>query len=683
MASLSALAEDIMHGICEYLDLHEILQLTLTQKRFATSFERSLLLHRDLALQGYGAMMSAIINKNVGKVEELLKLGYDANFAQETQALACPADFPFPVNNLTLQAPSNVTVRRETSAFLAIERLYRPACDSHKIFISYSVLAHAVLEDQIDIVKLLHKRGANLENPLLQVFTFRGTPVDVDHQISLLHLASSGAMIETLLELAPNIPIDKDRCLQTEPLLLWHVDRGTDIKGLRRLLEAGAHVDGARPATQRLRFCQCREDGTLHLFLDHQSPLEAAIWNLDRDAVELSLERGASMVYPPNDEGEVTCLHEVIKLFLMDHNPDDLEVSQEIFRLLLDRGFDVNREYTESTGWTEEGTRCHVPTADKVNLLMEGLINPVSAEMFQFLLDAGADPYNASPGIPADESRPILLGLSASVMSLPTRIAETERSSSQITKLKALLAKRADSTGFDRYLLFVAALDIVAPAKPWQAFKVLHDVFGPFTEAMDRSLLADYMHNVIKTPGVLHAAVQIIELLISCGASINGANANGETALHVAYTLTKTSPLPIAEINDVLAWDLDEEQGFTVGWAIGTNTIGQQTINEFLSGLLSGPAEVEKRAKNATAIFDILIKAGADQSILNDKGETPAMVMAQQGWLQLPPSPGSDSGRVLMAEAKPDSAQDENILSSAFAIYKRLQELAAAGSLAT
>ncbi|KXH46461.1 hypothetical protein CSAL01_03022 [Colletotrichum salicis] len=277
MASLSTRAEDTMHGICEYLTLHDILQLTLTPKRFATSFERSLLLHRDLALQGYSAMMSAIINKNVGRVEELLKLSYDASFAWELQTLSCPADFDFPIDHLTLQAPSNVAIRHGTPGFLATERLYRPACDLHKIFISYSVLAHAILEDQIDIVKLLHKNGADFENLLLQVFTFRGTPVDVDHQISLLHLASSGAMIETLLELAPNIPIDKDRCFKIEPLLLCHIDRGTDIKGLRRLLEAGAHVDGARPTTQRIRFCQCQEDDTLHVFLDHQSPLEAAI----------------------------------------------------------------------------------------------------------------------------------------------------------------------------------------------------------------------------------------------------------------------------------------------------------------------------------------------------------------------------------------------------------------------
>ncbi|KAK1624585.1 hypothetical protein BDP81DRAFT_453342 [Colletotrichum phormii] len=260
----------------------------------------------------------------------------------------------------------------------------------------------------------------------------------------------------------------------------------------------------------------------------------------------------------------------------MDHKPDDLEVSKEIFRLLLDRGFDVNREYTEWAGWTEEG-----------------------------------------------------------------------------------------------------------PAKSYQAFKVLHDIFGPFTEAMYKGLLADYMHLAKRTPGVLHAGVEIIEFLISCGASVNGTNVNGETALHVAYTLSKTSPLPIGEKNDVLAWDLDEEQGFTVGWAVGTNSIGQQTIDGFLSGLLSGPMEVEKRVKNATAIFDILIKAGADQSVVNDKGETPAMVMYQHGWLQLPPSPGSDSGSVPMAEAKSDSAQDENILSSAFAIYKRLQELVAAQSVTT
>ncbi|KXH46462.1 hypothetical protein CSAL01_03023 [Colletotrichum salicis] len=164
--------------------------------------------------------------------------------------------------------------------------------------------------------------------------------------------------------------------------------------------------------------------------------------------------------------------------------------------------------------------------------------------MFQFLLDAGADPYNASPDIPADEGRPILLGLSASAVRLPsTNMTETERSSLQNAKLKALLAKRAGPTGFSRYFLFVSALEIAGPAKSYQAFKVLHDIFRRFTGAMDKGLLADYMYRVKKTSGMLHAGLEIIEFLISCGASVNGTDANGETALRVAYTFHKDKPL--------------------------------------------------------------------------------------------------------------------------------------------
>ncbi|KAK1546163.1 hypothetical protein CPAR01_00130 [Colletotrichum paranaense] len=596
MASLSTLAEDIMHSICEYLTPRDIFQLTLTQKRFATSFERSLLLHRDLASQTYTAMLAAIVRNEVDRVEELLKLGYEAKFACSRSVLACPADFDFPVNNLMLQAPSNVAIRRQGLAALVIERLYRPVCDTHKIWINYSVLAHAILEDQVETVKLLHKHGADLEKPLLQVFAFRGMPVDVDHQISVLHLASSSAMIETLLELAPNIPIDKDRFMHTEPLLLWHVERGTDVRGLRRLLEAGAHVDGARPATQRIGFCQCEQEDTMHVFLDHKSPLEAAIWNLDRDAVELLLEHGASTVYPPNDTGEATCLHEAIRIFLLEHKPEDLEVSLQIFRLLLDHGFDVNHEYIEWAGWTPEGTRLQ-PTGTRINLVVDSLIYYASTEMLQLLLDAGADPFNASGVRPGDKSYVVMLGLSSSVARLyPTNMTEPERVSLQSAKLKALIAKRAESdpSGRDRRLLFMAALEISRPSELHQVFKVLQKVFGSFEEEL--SLLADTMGRLKMIPGVLQESRQIIEFLIRCGAPVNHPNSDGETPLHVAYTLSIASPLPIGETDDLLAWDVDEEQGFTVGWAIGTNNFfGHETINGFLSSIISAPAEAEKR----------------------------------------------------------------------------------------
>ncbi|KAK1484447.1 hypothetical protein CABS01_13870 [Colletotrichum abscissum] len=634
MASLSTLAEDIMHGICEYLTPRDIFQLTLTQKRFATSFERSLLLHRDLASQTYTAMLAAIIRNEVDRVEELLQLGYEAKFACSRSLLACPADFDFPVNNLMLQAPSNVAIRRQGLAALVIERLYRPACDTHKIWINYSVLAHAILEDQVETVRLLHKYGADLEKPLLQVFAFRGMPADVDHHISVLHLASSSAMIETLLELAPNIPIDKDRFMRTEPLLLWHVERGTDVRGLRRLLEAGAHVDGARPATQRIGFCQCEQEDTLHVFLDHKSPLEAAIWNLDRDAVELLLEHGASTVYPPNDTGEATCLHEAIRIFLLEHKPEDLEVSLQIFRLLLDHGFDVNHEYIEWAGWTPEGTRLQ-PTGTRINLVVDSLIYYASTEMFQLLLDAGADPFNASGVRPGDKSYVVMLGLSSSVARLyPTNMTEPERVSLQSAKLKALIAKRAESdpSGRDRRLLFMAALEISRPSELHQVFKVLQKVFGSFEEEL--SLLADTMGRVKMIPGVLQESRQIIEFLIRCRAPVNHPNSDGETPLHVAYTLSIASPLPIGETDDLLAWDVDEEQGFTVGWAIGTNNFfGHETINGFLGSIISAPAEAEKRVRNANAIFDALIQAGAAQNLLNEKGETAAMVMAQHDYL--------------------------------------------------
>ncbi|KAK1710898.1 hypothetical protein CaCOL14_010717 [Colletotrichum acutatum] len=678
MASLSTLAEDIMHGICEYLTFRDIFQLTLTQKRFATSFERSLLLHRDLASQTYNAMLAAIVRNEVDRVEELLKLGYEAKFASSMSAVACPADFDFPVDNLMLQAPSNVAIRRQGQAALVTERLYRPACDTHKIWMNYSVLAHAILEDQVETVKLLHKYGADLEKPLLQVFAFRGMPVNVDHQISVLHLASSGAMIETLLELAPNIPIDKDRFLNTEPLLLWHVERGTDIRGLRRLLKSGAHVDGARPATQRIGFCQCEQEDTIHVFLDHKSPLEAAIWNLDRDAVELLLEHGASTVYPPNDEGEVNCLHEAVRIFLMEHKPEDLEVSLQIFRLLVDHGFDVNREYTEWAGWTPEGTRLCEPTGIRINLLVDSLIYYVSTEMFQLLLGAGADPFNASGLRAGNKDYVVILGMSSSVARLyPTNMTETERVSLQSAKLKALIAKRAesDTSGRDRILLFMFALEISRPAELHQMFKVLHQVFGSFEKEL--SLLADVMGRVKSIPGVLHESRQIIEFLIRCGAPVNHPNSDGETPLHVAYTLSIASPLPIGETDDLLAWDVDEEQGFTVGWAIGTNNFfGQETINGFLNTIISGPAEAEKRVRNANAIFDALIQAGAAQDLLNEKGETAAMVMAQHGWIQLPPSPGSDSERLAGAEIKSDSAQTDDVVANAFAIWKQFQQLA-------
>ncbi|EXF73767.1 hypothetical protein CFIO01_07395 [Colletotrichum fioriniae PJ7] len=678
MASLSTLAEDIMHGICEYLTFRDILQLTLTQKRFATSFERSLLLHRDLASHKYNAMICAVVKKEVDRAEELLKLGYEANFACSVSAVACPADFDFAVDNLMLQAPSNVAIRRQGQAALVTKRLYRPACDTHKIWINYSVLAHAILEDQVETVRLLHKYGADLEKPLLQVFAFRGMPVDVCHQISVLHLASSGAMIETLLELAPNIPIDKDRFLHTEPLLLWHVERGTDVRGLRRLLEAGAHVDGARPATQRIGFCQCEQEETMHVFLDHETPLEAAIWNLDRDAVELLLEHGASTVYRSSDEGEVTGLHEAMRIFLMEHKPEDLEVSLQIFRLLVDHGFDVNREYTEWAGWTPEGTRLRGPTTTKVNLLVDSLIYYTSTEMFQLLLDAGADPYNTTSLRAGDKNYNVLLGFSSSVVRLyPTNMTEPARTSLQCAKLKALIAKRAesDSSGFDRMLLFMTTLELSQPAELHQGFKVLHKVFGSFEEEL--SLVADVMHRVKRIPGVLHESREMIEFLIRCGAPVNHIDADGETALHVAYTLTIESPWPVGETTDILEWDLDEEQAFMVGWAIGTNnTFGQETLDGFLTTILSNPKEEEKRVRNANAIFDALIQAGAVQDMTNGKGETAAMVMAQHGWVQLPPSPGFDSEDLAGAENKSAAAQKDDIVANAFAIFKQFQELA-------
>ncbi|OHE96285.1 hypothetical protein CORC01_08357 [Colletotrichum orchidophilum] len=623
MASLSTLAEDIMHGICEYLTPHEILQLTLVQKRFAMSFERSLLLHRDLALQTYHAMMSAILRKDVNRIESLLELGYDPNFALESSMLPCLADYEYPVDHLTLQAPLNVALRKDSVVSLILERLYRPECDTHKIFMSYSVLAHAILEDQVDIVKLLHRYGADIEDLSLQVFEYSGKLVDLNHQISVLHLASSGAMIETLLQLAPNIAIDKDKFLHTEPLLLWHVERGTDVHGLRRLLEAGTHVDGARPAKRRIPFCQCQE-GVLHVFLDHETPLEAAVWNLDRDAVELLLEWGASMESPPTHEGELTCLHEVVKLFLLEHKPEHLEVSKQIFRLLLNRGFDVNREYIEWTGYTPYGTRSHQLAENRVTLVLEALIYYVSAEMFQFLLDAGADPNAPFPGLPIEQSNPVLLGLSAASARLyPTDMTEQERLSLQIAKLKALVTKRAAPHGADRELMLRVALEVSTPSRQYQVLRVIYDVFGPFSE--DTTLLVEVLHRVKKTPGILHEDRQMIEFLIQSGAPVNSTNAEGQTAMHIAYSLSTTSPIPSVQTNSVLYWDIDEQQAFVLGWALGTFTLGHDTMDGFLCELLRQPVELEKRHRNALAIFDTLNQGGADQSVLNNKQETPAM----------------------------------------------------------
>ncbi|KAL0932257.1 uncharacterized protein CTRU02_213210 [Colletotrichum truncatum] len=657
MASLSTLAEDIIHSICEYLSRHDIFQLTLVAKRFAFSFERSPLLHYDLASKEYQAMIWFLLQKDFARVESLLKFGYDPNHAVKTDINLMDKT----IDHISLLAPSNVAVRGNSVVSLVLTRLYCPACDTHNVYINYSVLAHAIMSNQVDMVKLLSKYGADIGSFSVRAFDHTGTLLSVDHSLSALHLATSGQMIETVLQLSPDIFIDKKKLTDTEPLLLWHVERGTDVHALRLLLEAGAHVDGARPARHRIPFCQC--DNVLdHIFIDHQTPLEAAIWNLDRDAVRLLLDSGASFEYQFDGGVETTCLNEVIKLFLFENHQNDFEVSNDIFRMCAAKGLDVNRQHIEWCGYNPHGTRHNPLIRNEVNLVFEALVYNVSAKMFEAVLEVGGDPSLPFPCAPPELNDPVLFALATSLKQMyPTENSPEEQCEIQIAKMKAMLRKRSRPDGAEREAMIKFAVCAPSPDTLHRMLRMIHEVYGPFNE--DTTILGDVLHHAKRIPGIFYELRQTVEFLVSNGAPVNGVNAEGKTALHIAYSLPVESPAIQAEGFAISLYDIDAKQGFSVGFALGTGICSIDSANEYLSELLRQPEEVAKRQKNALEIFDTLLQHGKESlDTMDNEQQTPLMIMAQNGWLPAPRSPSPDIQADVQKEARVDNHEPINVV---------------------
>ncbi|KAF6814751.1 hypothetical protein CMUS01_12578 [Colletotrichum musicola] len=165
-----SMPEDVFHMICDHLDFPDILQLVCTNSHFAR-FGRSLLLHKDLTTKEPHALCWACGQGDLALAEKCLKMGHDPNQSDA----------------------SNEDDRNWL-------RIYKGEMEHHfwppeNLYITFSVLAQAIMGDRTEMLCLLHRYGTDIP-PLETAFSrmdFDCVKILLDWGASLEDLTSTTA----------------------------------------------------------------------------------------------------------------------------------------------------------------------------------------------------------------------------------------------------------------------------------------------------------------------------------------------------------------------------------------------------------------------------------------------------------------------------------------------------------
>ncbi|KZL87265.1 hypothetical protein CI238_10404 [Colletotrichum incanum] len=337
------LTQDVMHLICEYLEPHDILQLVRTTSIF-NAYERSLILHNDMVGNEKRALLWACSKGDIDFARKCLELGYDPNYTTSGTGHQLRS---------ILKVPAPVFFCR------------------------------AIMTDHPAVVSLLYQYGGRFSGIDLQTINSKGE--QCGNPITPFHLVRSKAMVQTILQLEPNLPVDSTRWTANEPILTWMIVRGASPQTVRLLLEAGAHPSGARPRGPQLEFF------TPHLPHAFQSLLEAAVFQLDVEMVRLLLNRGASFKYGALNGHGHTHLHCVLSHYLFQA-PETYDKSIQIFEACVNHGLDPNRRFRFCSRY-DLSNRSSSETQDVNTLFEEALTSVVESEiLLKSLIDAGAGP---------------------------------------------------------------------------------------------------------------------------------------------------------------------------------------------------------------------------------------------------------------------------------------------------
>ncbi|GKT94032.1 hypothetical protein Ct61P_11882 [Colletotrichum tofieldiae] len=560
------LTQDVMHLICEYLEPHDVLQLMRTNSTF-NAYERSLILHHDMVGIEKRALSWACSKGNIDFARKCLELGYDPNFTTSgtshhlgsTLKIPAPHFPPYQGHDLSRNNP-------------------------FAVYIPFSILAQAIMADRPAMVSLLHQYGGRFSGIDLH-------PINEDERRSVpitpFHLVRSTAMLETILRLDPDLPVDETRWTVNEPILNWIILRGASSGTVRLLLEAGADPDGARLNSPQP---ELSTPYFRHTFL---WPLEAAVFQLDVEMVRLLLNWGALFKNKTRDGDGHTHLHCALSHYLFQA-PETYDRSIQILEACTNHGLDLNRKFRCCSRYGFSNRRS--------TLLHEALSSNVETEIFlKSLIDAGAD-SNTRIFCYRDgrEKDAVLWILEEIAMYALERTQLTVPEIPDLCrKLRVLVETR--SIEATRGMLIDYAISTVNMAQLEIVLHVIHRVIGRFTWGLEA--LPRLLERGRSLRGDLYYLRNCVFFLIRAGAPVYE-SINEKSALHKACMLPMESPM-------------DTEDTDLKGYYSEYHS--QTSLDELLSRM----GNFAKRHENAMAIMIGLLWNGADPTPEDKEGRRP------------------------------------------------------------
>lgn len=591
MATLTSLPEDVVHDICDNLDLVDINSLVQTSRCFTLSIKKSLLFHRDLSSRQFEALRFACYFGDRNLLTAALDFGYDPNFNLpfQDERSPLPLDSPTPTDNSDLH-PS-----------------WSPTSDA-KFFITFSPLACAILKGHHQILKELTARGGSLAEMPLTVFDAIGSLQE--SKISPLHLVKMPAMFQTLLSLDSSLPVDSENTTEYEPLLLWHIERKMETIGIRLLIDAGALPDGSRPENPRLPY-HLHE----HLYPHHQSPLEAAVYCVDECTTSLLLRRGASFEYMSLDGQNRTSLHCVIPDHIFLAPRRYAKEARATVDVCLRNGMDPNFIYHT---WYEIGSGRREFLDWTENLLFHAIILSSNINMLIMLLKAGAslDLPVIMLGRLCD---PVICCLEACAFIDPEPAVSYSK---QIPEQCEKLAVIASARGFTETIQFMLhhvlgnfAFDQMLPA-----LQAIGHVTSDFHSGSEGNLVVELLERAHNTPGTLYHARETIQFLLKAQAIIMDTY-KCTAALGVAFAVPMVSPA--VSRDTILQVETDISPSLLPCYGYWGASID-------LAAVSISPRMTAERVENGAAIMMALLSAGADPVLYLDQDERTALQLASQ-----------------------------------------------------
>ncbi|KAF0321180.1 hypothetical protein GQ607_011585 [Colletotrichum asianum] len=202
-----------------------------------------------------------------------------------------------------------------------------------------TLVEHAVINGHVEVLNLLIEERRPLTRVMRCINDYQS--IKVVRDLTLLHLAGSGDMIRALRQIAPGLPIDNRKKTKSEPLLIWHIERGITVDGLSAFLQAGSLPDGSYPKfSTRLPFFK-RGTGPPPF----QTPIEAAAYYGRIDLLRTLLEWGAGFTYETVITRQSIHFHAFIACYLFSLPSSELKRAMEVASTCVQYGLNVNQAY--------------------------------------------------------------------------------------------------------------------------------------------------------------------------------------------------------------------------------------------------------------------------------------------------------------------------------------------------